>query len=85
MNMDQARNPGKFKQLINEAHERSGSTLRQLEEGTGLSFGYICQITHGRIPPRDTLIVLCCFGWYLTLEETNRILESVSYQTLVSN
>lgn len=82
MNAVQTRDLHKYKVLIGDAHQRAGYSLRQLEDITDLNFGYISQIINGRVPPRDTLIVLCAFGWYLTLEETNEILESVGYKVL---
>src|SRR5258708_1078478 len=75
--------PREFRKLINEVHEASGWSLRDIAGSTNLHHVYVWQILHGqRRPSRDALIPLCVFGWYLDLEKTDQILESVGYKPL---
>ena len=72
-----------FVNLIRDAHQSSGCTLRDVGARTGLNFSYISQIINKqRRPSRDTLILLCTYGWNLELEVTDQLLESCRYKPL---
>jgi hypothetical protein len=76
-------NKAQFQELIADAHECSGCSLRDLTALTNLTPGYISQILNGhRHPSRDALIVLCSCGWILSLEEINEILECAGHKAL---
>lgn len=72
-----------FRQMVNTAHASSGCSLREIEAMTGISSSFVCQILNGkRHPTRDTLILLCGYGWILTFEETNAVLATGGHRPL---
>jgi hypothetical protein len=64
-----------FLAAINEAHTRSGLSLREIAQVCDLDHTYLHLILQGkRHPHRDVLISLCTFGWHLDPIETDMIL-----------
>lgn len=72
-----------FVQLVGEVHQTCGWSLREVATLTGLDHSYIWQIINGRRrPSRDTLILLCLYGWSLDLSEANQLLEACGHKPL---
>ena len=60
---------------IQEAHERSGLSLREVASICDLDHSYVSRTLNGdRRPHRDVLISLCVFGWRQRRIETDEIL-----------
>lgn len=72
-----------FSELIMAAHITSGYSLREVQDMSGVSASFICQILSGkRRPSRDVLIALCACGWVLPLQEINDVLTAAGYRAL---
>ena len=72
-----------FLAAINEAHTRSGLSLREIAQVCDLDHTYLHLILQGkRHPHRDVLISLCTFGWHLDPIETDAILMADGYPPL---
>ena len=60
---------------IDEAHERSGRSLREIAGICDLDHSYVSRMLNGeRRPHRDVLISLCVFVWRQSRIETDEIL-----------
>lgn len=72
-----------FLVAINEAHTRSGLSLREIAQVCDLDHTYLHLILQGkRHPHRDVLISLCTFGWHLDPIETDSILMADGHPPL---
>ncbi len=72
-----------FLAAINEAHTRSGLSLREIAQVCDLDHTYLHLILQGkRHPHRDVLISLCTFGWHLDPIETDTILMADGHPPL---
>ncbi len=72
-----------FLAAINEAHMRSGLSLREIAQVCDLDHTYLHLILQGkRHPHRDVLISLCTFGWHLDPIETDAILMADGHPPL---
>ena len=72
-----------FLAAINEAHVRSGLSLREIAQVCDLDHTYLHLILQGkRHPHRDVLISLCTFGWHLDPIETDAILMADGHPPL---
>jgi transcriptional regulator with XRE-family HTH domain len=76
-------NQQRFVQQVSDVHRTCGWSLREVATLTGLDHSYIWQIVNGhRRPSRDTLILLCLYGWSLDLPEANQLLETCGHKPL---
>jgi hypothetical protein len=72
-----------FLAAINDAHTRSGLSLREIAQVCDLDHTYLHLILQGkRHPHRDVLISLCTFGWHLDPIETDAILMADGHPPL---
>ena len=72
-----------FLAAINEAHTRSGLSLREIAQVCDLDHTYLHLILQGKLHPhRDVLISLCTFGWHLDPIETDTILMADGHPPL---
>lgn len=75
-----------FAELVSDIHQTCGWSLREVATLTGLDHSYIWQIINGRRrPSRDTLILLCLYGWSLDLNEANLLLEACGHKPLAKS
>lgn len=72
-----------FRNRIDEAHSKSGLSLRQLSEVCDVDYSYISRILSGqRKPTRDVVITLAVYGWNMDRVETDELLIAGGYQPL---
>ncbi len=73
----------RYRRLLRRIHETSGLTEMGVANRTGFDCSYICKIIQGHcLPPRDTLIVVCFYGYFLEHEQINGILEARGFARL---
>jgi len=72
-----------YRRLLRRTHETSGLTEMGVAYRTGFDCSYICKIIKGRyLPPRDTLIVICFYGYFLEQEQVNKLLKMRGFAPL---
>jgi hypothetical protein len=74
----------KFLKLLNDAHYDSGRNLREIGDLCIVDHSYVWRVLRGeRRPRRDILIALCTKGWGLDLYDTDVILKTGGYKTIM--
>lgn len=72
-----------FNTFLQEAHRRSGLSLREVSQECDVDYSYVSRILSGqRVPARDVLISLAAYAWHLDRTETDDLLIAVGYQPL---
>ena len=75
----------RFLSLINDAHDRSGRSLREVGDFCGIDHAYISRILKGeRLSNRDIILALCLFGWNLDGYDIEDILKAGGYKTILN-
>ncbi len=72
-----------YRRLLQRIHETSGLTELGVAHRTSFDTSYICKILKGQcLPPRDTLLVICFYGYFLEQEQVNRLFEARGFAPL---
>lgn len=73
-----------FLSLLKDAHINSGRSLREIGNLCAIDHSYVARVLDGsRRARRDVLLTLCLVGWGLDPYDTDAILRTGGYKTIM--